>query len=615
MTVEMDHIRRFLSQHAPFDLLPAPAVEALTSAVHEIELEDGAELYPIGTELEHLSLIAKGSIDLFSPEGEVLEQRVVGESVGTRPIVRNTLTQKRAVASEPTTLMQVPVAIFNHVIAAHPQFAAFYNRFGGLGDSARADVDATSQALGASSLAEVMTPDPAVIPPTATAREAAMAMRDHGISCLLVEDQHRLVGMLTTSDLSSRVLAAGETGDIPVERIMTPDPMTLSPNALLSDALLVMSERKIGHLPVVENGKTVGILTRTNLVRRQSVSAVYMISDIGKLQDIGDLADIVAQLPQLLAQLVGAGVAPARVGHTITSVADALTKRLLTLGEAEFGPPPVPYLWLACGSQGRREQTGVSDQDNCLIIDDAYDEAQHRPYFEKLARFVSDGLDACGYYYCPGEMMATNPKWLQPARVWRQYFFGWIAKPDPMAQMLSSVMFDLRPISGDESLFADLQRQTVEQARKNSIFRAHLISNSLHHRPPLGLLRGFAVIRSGEHKNMVDLKHNGIVPIVDLARVYALDAALTEVNTRERLVAAMAAGSLSESGGNDLVDAYDVIGRVRLEHQAKQIRAGQKPDNFMAPSSLSALERNHLKEAFGVIKSLQSALGHARAAG
>ena len=175
-------------------------------------------------------------------------------------------------------------------------------------------------------------------------------------------------------------------------------------------------------------------------------------------------------------------------------------------------------------------------------------------------------------------------------------------------------MFDLRAIAGDVSLHADLQSETLDAASKNSIFRAHMIANSLTHQPPLTLLRGFALIRSGEHKNTLDLKLNGVVPIVDLARVYALDAALAEVNTRDRIVAAGEARSLSESGAHDLVDAYDTVARVRLEHQAKRIRHGERPNNFLAPSSLSALERGHLKDAFGVVKSLQSSLAHGRSA-
>lgn len=178
--------------------------------------------------------------------------------------------------------------------------------------------------------------------------------------------------------------------------------------------------------------------------------------------------------------------------------------------------------------------------------------------------------------------------------------------------MLASVMFDLRPIGGDFSLFQDLQEQTLEAASENSIFVAHMVSNSLKHAPPLGLLRGLATIRSGEHKNTLDMKHNGVVPIVDLGRIYTLQGRLTPVNTRARLEAARDTGTLSRAGASDLLDAYDLIAETRLMHQARRVKAGLQPDNFLHPSDLSDFERSHLRDAFVVVKTMQSAIGHGR---
>jgi CBS domain-containing protein len=236
------------------------------------------------------------------------------------------------------------------------------------------------------------------------------------------------------------------------------------------------------------------------------------------------------------------------------------------------------------------------------------------PYFVTLARRVSDGLATCGYAYCPGDMMATNPRWRQPVHVWRDYFAGWIARPSPEAQMLASVMFDLRPIGGDAGLFEGLHRETLAQASRNSIFTAHMISNALKHAPPLGLLRGFATIRSGEHRHQIDLKLNGVVPVVDLARVYALTGRIEPVGTRARLEAAQAGGVISEAGGRDLIDAWELIAGTRLAHQARRIARGAAPDNYMAPSELSEFERSHLREAFVVVRTMQSALGHGKGA-
>jgi len=245
------------------------------------------------------------------------------------------------------------------------------------------------------------------------------------------------------------------------------------------------------------------------------------------------------------------------------------------------------------------------------MLDDSVTDAD-MPYFAELAKFVSDGLDQAGYFYCPGDMMATNPRWCQPMHVWRSYFRRWIDSPSTEAQMLASVMFDLRPIGGARSLFKDLHQETLELAARNSIFVAHMVSNSLKHTPPLGLLRGFATVRSGEHKNHIDLKMNGVIPVVDLGRIYALRGQLDSANTRARIASAHGAGQISQSGGHDLLDAYDLIAQARLDHQATLIRAGAKPDNFMSPNVLSEFERSHLRDAFVVVRTMQSAVTQGR---
>lgn len=394
---------------------------------------------------------------------------------------------------------------------------------------------------------------------------------------------------------------------------MAKDPKVLSPDSLGSDVLNRMLEHRIGHLPVVDDAKLVGMIPQTDLTRFQAVSSALLVRDAATAQTVAELAENTARIPRLLVQLVGGGTAHEVVTRLITDIADTVTRRLLAMAEAELGPAPVPCLWLACGSKGRQEQTGVSDQDNCLMIDDAATDAD-MAHFARLAKIVSDGLHACGYVYCPGDMMATNPQWCQRMTVWRGYFRKWVNTPDPMAQMLASVMFDLRPIGGTASLCTDLQAEVLEMAAKNSIFVAHMISNSLKHAPPLGLLRGFATIRSGEHKNHIDLKMNGVVPVVGLGRIYMLIGALGAVNTRARLEAATKAGVISPSGARALIEVYDLIAETRLEHQARRVKAGERPDNFIAPSELSDFERSHLRDAFVVVRTMQSAAGSSRGA-
>jgi CBS domain-containing protein len=204
--------------------------------------------------------------------------------------------------------------------------------------------------------------------------------------------------------------------------------------------------------------------------------------------------------------------------------------------------------------------------------------------------------------------MASNAEWRQPARRWRQYFDKWINQPEPKALMLSSVFFDLRAVRGPAGLLADLQADTLARSKDNKIFLAYMAGNALTHRPPLGFFRNFVLIAGGEHHKTLDLKHRGVVPIVDLARVYALAEGLPQVNTLERLQAAAGSLSLSREGARDLEDAWHFIATLRLRHQAGQLRRGDPADNFLAPDSLSAMERSHLKDAFAAIATMQTTL-------
>ena len=605
MTQTLDTIIGFLETVHPYDTLPRDELARVAGSFSRREFQAGEEVYHAGEPLKGLYLIKRGTVEVMEPSGQVISLLGPRNSFGERGLARDGLAVTTARVTEDAVLLLLPVAEYRRLLASVPAFERFFSR--GRGHESRTG-DLTVQKV-----ADLMARRPIAVEAAETIRAAAQKMRDSKVSSLGVLEQGRFVGIVTTRDMTNKVLAMGLDPATPVGEVMTREPITLRPDALGSDILHIMLERKIGHLPVVEDGQLVGMVTQTDLTRFQAVSSAQLVRDAASAETVEELASVTARIPRLLVQLVGGNNAHEVVTRLITDIADTVTRRLIAMAEAQLGPAPVPYLWLACGSQGRQEQTGVSDQDNCLMIDDAATDADME-WFRKLARFVSDGLHACGYVYCPGDMMATNPQWCQPMHVWRDYFRGWITKPDPMAQMLASVMFDLRPIAGQASLFGDLHRETLEMAAKNSIFVAHMVSNSLKHTPPLGLLRGFATIRSGEYKNHIDLKHNGVVPVVDLGRVYALVGQLEPANTRARLEAAEAAGVISASGARDLIEAYDLIAQTRLENQARLVKSGRKPDNFLAPGDLSDFERSHLRDAFVVVRTMQSAVGQARGA-
>lgn len=595
----------FLETVHPYDSLPHEELTRVASSFVRREFLGGEVIYRADTPLEGLYLIKRGSVQVTEATGQLISLLGPRNSFGERGLMRDGVAATTATATEAVVVLILPLADFRTLIAQFPAFERFFQR------GRRAD--ARTSDLSTRKVGDLMARKPVSIAPGDSIAAAARLMRDAGVSCLGVVGEGQFLGLVTIRDMTTKAVAGGMDMTAPVTAIMTADPQTLPPEALGSDILHIMLERRVGHLPIVQDGRLVGMITQTDLTRFQAVSSALLVRDVAVAERVGDMAAVTARIPELLVQLVGGNSAPEVVTRLITDIADTVTRRLLVLAEAALGPAPAPYLWLACGSQGRQEQTGVSDQDNCLMIADAATD-DDMAYFAALANYVCDGLNACGYVYCPGDMMASNPKWCQRVAVWRSYFRGWIKTPDPMAQMLASVMFDLRPIGGQASLFHEVQHDTLEIASKNSIFVAHMVANSLKHAPPLGLLRGFATIRSGEHKNHIDMKHHGVVPVTDLGRIYALIGELSPANTRARLQEAEAAGVISLSGARDLIEAYDLIAQTRLENQARLIRSGRAPDNFLAPYDLSDFERSHLRDAFVVVRTMQSAVGSSRGA-
>lgn len=597
LSIEMS---QFLASVHPYDSLADAVFASTTQACETMTLAGGDTVFAVGEQVENLYIIVTGEVEITDETGAQLSLLGARNSFGERALLNSAIARRTATVTADATLIVLPAATLFELIAAQGAVAKFFDRR----QSPRIDrLD-----LATLQVAKLMTRDPVTCAPDTPIREAAALMHKRKISSICIGTRVQFEGIATLRDMNARVVVQGMDPAAAISAIMTTQPLTLPPEALVTDVLHLMVERGIGHVPIVQDGALLGIVTQTDLTRAQAKSSADLVGRVAKAATPREMAQATADIPQLLAQLVESGYRHEVITRLITDIADTATRRLLNLAIEKLGAPPVPYLWLACGSQGRQEQTGVSDQDNCLILSDDVTAAD-LPYFAALAKCVSDGLDACGYFYCPGDMMATHPRWCQPLQVWRSYFTGWIANPDPEAQMLASVMFDLRPIGGDSSLFADLQKETLEAASKNSIFTAHMVSNSLKHQPPLGLLRGLATIRSGDHRNQLDLKHNGVVPVVDLGRIYTLQGRLPPVNTRARIDAGIEDGVVSRSGGADLLDAYDLIANLRLKHQADQIRAGQKPSNYLDPSALSDFERSHLRDAFVVVKTMQSAAG------
>jgi len=452
---------------------------------------------------------------------------------------------------------------------------------------------------------------PVTLPPQTPIIEAARVMRAHRISSVLLVEGGELLGLVTDRDLRDRVVAEGLDVSRPVRDIATLSPMTIGIERPAFYAMLVMARHNVHHVPVLDGRDLVGMITSSDIAELQSDTAINLTGAIFEQDRLEGLVEVSARIKKLQRDLAAAQASAYATGHIISAMTDALTTRLVQLAEAELGPPPVSYAWVAAGSQGRNEQTARSDQDNCMVLDDSYDETLHGGYFHGLSRRVCDGLDACGYVYCPGGIMAMTDQWRQPLSQWRQYFQRWIDLPEPDASMLTGVFLDQRFVCGRAELIGGLRRDVIAAARANKGFLAALAANALQRQPPLNWRGRLTTIKEGAHKGTIDLKMQGIVPIIDMARYFAVAAGSVAVNTRDRLEQAAHCDRITEGQARDLLDTLDFLSGLRLQHQALRLSDGQAADNFLKPETLSNFERRHLVDAFKLISRMQRVVAEA----
>jgi CBS domain-containing protein len=283
-------------------------------------------------------------------------------------------------------------------------------------------------------------------------------------------------------------------------------------------------------------------------------------------------------------------------------------RRLLELAVAEAGEPPAPFAWLALGSLARREAVPSSDVDCAMVWDGDDRDPAIRGYVRRVAERVMAGLDACGFPPDPKGATAERALFARSMDAWGEAIESWFSDPtQEKALILVSIVGDSRAVWGVHRA-APLEDR-LRAARSHPTLLRLLARFALQHRPPTGFLRNLVVEHSGEHRGRLDLKHGGLLPIVDLARWAGMAAGAASSSTAERLRAARAAGVLADNDARVLQEAFSLVCAVRLEHQVEQIRAREAPDNHVRPDALSPLTRSYLKDAFRAVAAVQRRVG------
>jgi CBS domain-containing protein len=455
---------------------------------------------------------------------------------------------------------------------------------------------------------------PVTCDPATPIADAAATMARERVSSILVPHAGGL-GIVTDRDLRSRVLAERRDVAGPVSDVMTPNARTIHSDAMVGEVLLTMLEGAVHHLPVIgADGTLVGVVTDTDVMELGRDSPFVLKREIDSSADADAAIEAAHTLPRVVASMARAGVDPVDVGYAVALMRDALTRRFLALSADDFGPAPVPWGWLALGSEARREQGLQSDQDHAIAYAPGSDDAVDR-YFANVAERVTANLEASGIPRCRGGVMATEPELRRPLDRWVEAFRAWMADLGTVGSLQGTILFDLRQVGGDLAAEPALD-DVLREAPHVPGFAAHLARRALDERPPLGLGGRLKLERRGDHAGTIDVKRRGLLLITSIARALAIPRGLTDKSTLGRLRGLVDVGALTAADAADLEEAFRFLWGIRLRHQVDQAQRGERPDDHIDPRTLSRVTRHALREALRVIERSQRLLslelpGHA----
>ena len=618
MDIEVREVRDFLAAHAPWEQLSSFQLDALVGHLGLRYYRRGTTLYRVGDPNFTVYVVRSGGVDLTDEESNLVERLGPGGIFGVSSVLSQAASPLTVTAIEDTLVIVVPGSKFLELAAHDEDFEAFFRATSDhrlRGAVHRTKQSRTGEVALGRPVGSLLGRSPVHAASTITIQQAAQVMAEQRISALMLIDNGRLSGIVTDRDLRSKVVATGRDLDDLVSEVMTRDPITIGPEARLFEVLLEMTSRAIHHLPVVHENKVLGLISSGDVMRLDRAHPIYLAGDISRQHDAEGVAQICRRIPKLVTEYIEADASAAEISRLLSSISDSATRTLIKLAEDDLGPAPtvegrpVGWAWVALGSQARHEARLGSDQDHCIVLDDAAAKLtdEQRGWFTRVAARVVDGLEAGGYPRCHGEVMAT--KWCHTATQWRQQISHWLNTPDSMEVLHAQIFFDARAVHGKRDLVEEQLGWLSTQAPDATRFLSHLAVQAVNYTPPLGFFKGFVLERGGEHADTLDLKAASHA-IIQIARCHALALGSTEVGTEARLEVAAHHGKLDPQLAAALIDSAEFIHHLRLRHQAEELRMGRKPDNYIAPRELNPLDQRTLKEAFEVISRALKSLAY-----
>ncbi|MBW7900342.1 MAG: CBS domain-containing protein [Rhodocyclaceae bacterium] len=614
-----------LRRHSPFDRMER---EALVFLAERARLgyfpKDSHIVTPEMGPVSTFYIIQRGKV-LARQSGEINVTEYSSLTMGTGEcfpigsVMARRASTNTYVAIEDTFCYQLTADDFVQLMQMSQQFSRFCTQYiATLLNQSRRQLQvqfaqrAAEQQSMSSPLSSIVTKAPVSVGPEAPIRQVVESMvSGHIGSMVVVDDKQRPIGIFTQSDALKRILLPGLSLDRPISEVMSAHPHALSEHAHVYDAALAMAMHSVRHVLVVDGeGRLKGVVSERDLFTLQRVGLRQIRQAIEGAQDIAVLRQAGADVRQLALNMLAQGVGAEQLTQFISALNDTVTRRVIQLNLAVHDLYGIEWAWLSFGSEGRDEQTFSTDQDNGIVYlcPDIMNREELELRLLEFAQDVNRDLDAVGFPFCKGNIMASNPELCLTLEAWEEKFAKWVRVPEPQALLNASIFFDFRALYGATHLGDRLRMTLLKLVGSQSVFLRMMAANALSVLPPLGKIRDFVTDLNPEHPGCVDLKVYGARLFIDAARIFALATGLYNTNTVQRLRLAGQRMGMASDETAAIVEGFNFIQLLRLRHQHFENEHGRPGDNFINPDQLNELDRRILKESFRQARKLQQRL-------
>lgn len=623
-----ERIANFLNQFHPFSSIPHTELLNLSINCSVLYLDKNETLFKLDQQVDNnFYVVSSGVIglSLTSDADEILIDKCFeGTIIGLRPYFAKENYLLNAKAREDSIVYALPLKLFNSIALTNKYVLNYLLEC--FASNTRNPLNKTNKGkllsgniIHDDQSTEIehfkpikYTQNPVTASPSDIVKYVAQTMSSSKIGSIIIQENNLPVGIVTDKDLRSKIASGLYSIDVSVENIMSTPVITVAENLSIAEAQIIMLKYNVGHLCVTKDGTIYsaisGIISEHDLVVAQSNNAGIILKEIKRAITAEELKVIRDKILEIIQNSIDKNIPISHICSIVSELNNAISYRVLELAISKMPTPaPSKFAWINIGSQGRKEQLLLTDQDNALIFDDVEDEKyqQVQEYFLSLADFITSFLNEIGYRLSKDEMMANNPTWCKSVSDWNSQFAEWINFPGEKGVIINSIFFDYTFIYGDVNLVDQITESIFKNSNDNQVFYAFLGANILKNPQPLGFFKQFQIEEEGKYKNLFDIKNRAIKTLIDTARLLILSYGIRNINNTHARFLKLADIDPKNAGTYEAcADSFSILTKFRTENGLTNNNNGQ----FLNLNELSKLEKLKLKNSFEPIDEIQDLL-------